>query len=291
MKLALRAINGALLLGIFVQVCNAQASEETAWSTLNGGLTNKDWEKRARAVAVLGELTGNKKAEEAAITALKDEKEQVRGSAAQALGEMGAKTAIPQLMGMMRDKEPGVILAAAHSLIALGDNRGYNAFYAVLTGQTKTGTSLTDQQKKTLKDPKKMAGLGLQTGMGFVPFGGLAMGGFKMLTKDDTSPVISAAALTMAKDPDPKSGQALADAATQKEKWVVRAAAFDAIAGRGDPSLLPVAVDGLQDKQEEVQYSAAGAVIHLSDVQAGRVAAPRAAPQKSKPSQKKKGTQ
>ena len=291
MKLALRAISAALLLSTFVQVCIAQAPEENAWSTLNGGLTNKDWEKRARAVAVLGELTGNKKAEEAAITALKDDKEQVRGSAAQALGEMGAKTAVPQLMEMMRDKEPSVILTAAHSLIALGDNRGYNAFYAVLTGQTKTGTSLTDQQKKTLKDPKKMAGLGLQTGMGFVPFGGLAMGGFKMLTKDDTSPVISAAALTLAKDPDSKSGQALADAATQKEKWVVRAAAFDAISGRGDPSLLSVAVNGLRDKQEEVQYSAAGAVIRLSDIQAGRVAAPKAAPQKAKPPQKKKGTQ
>jgi HEAT repeat protein len=291
MKLALRAISVALLLGMFVQVCIAQASEETAWSTLNGGLTHKDWEKRARAVAVLGELRENKKAEQAAITALKDEKDQVRGAAAQALGEMGAKTAIPQLMGMMTDKEPAVILAAAHSLIALGDNRGYNAFYAVLTGQTKTGTSITDQQKKTLKDPKKMAGLGLQTGMGFVPFGGLAMSGFKTLSKDDTSPVLSAAALTLTKDPDPKSGQALADAATQKEKWQVRAAAFDAISGRGDPSLLRVAIDGLQDKQEEVQYSAAGAVIHLSDVQAGRVAAPKAAPAKPKSSQKKRTPQ
>ncbi len=182
---------------------------------------------------------------------------------------------------MINDTEPSVILAAAHSLIVLGDNRGYNVYYAVLTGERKTGTSLTDQQKKMLKDPKKMAGLGFQVGMGFVPFGGMAVSGFKLLTKDDTSPVLAAAALTLAKDPDPKSGQALATAAAQQEKWLVRAAAFDAIAKRGDPSLLHVAVDGLQDKQEEVEYSAAGAVLRLSDIEAARAAHRKPAPAKA----------
>lgn len=262
MKSALRAISVVMIVCTIAMLSVAQTPQEDAWSALNSGLTDKSWEKRVRAVALLGELPGDKKAEAAAITALKDERGDVRGAAAQALGEMGAKSAIPQLMDMISDKEPAVILAAAHSLITLGDNRGYNAFYAVLTGETKTGTSLTDQQKKTLKDPKKMAGLGLQVGMGFVPFGGLAMGGFKMLNRDDTSPVLAAAALTLAKDPDPKSGQALADAATQQGKWLVRAASFDAIARRGDPSLLPTAIQGLQDKQSEVQYSAAGAVSH-----------------------------
>jgi HEAT repeat protein len=250
-------------------------------------LTNKSWEKRAKAARVLGELTGDKKAEEAAPTALKDDKEDVRGAGAQALGEMGAKSAIPQLVEMINDPEPSVILAAAHSLIMLGDNRGYNVYYAVLTGERKTGTSLTDEQKEMLKDPKKMAGLGFQVGMGFVPFGGMAVSGFKLLTKDDTSPVLAAAALTLAKDPDPKSGQALADAAAQQEKWLVRAAAFDAIAKSGDPSLLHVAVDGLQDKQEEVEYSAAGAVICLNDIKAQGATRPESASAKRKAPVKK----
>lgn len=124
--------------------------------------------------------------------------------------------------------------------------------------------------------------------MGFVPFGGLAMGGFKMLNRDDTSPVLAAAALTLAKDPDPKSGQALADAATQQGKWLVRAASFDAIARRGDPSLLPTAIQGLQDKQSEVQYSAAGAVIRLSDIETQRKAGAKPSTSKGKPQPKKK---
>jgi hypothetical protein len=119
-------------------------------------------------------------------------------------------------------------------------------YYAVLTGEQKTGTSLTDQQKKMLKDPKEMAALGLLAGVGFVPFGGLALTGCKMLTRDDTSPVLAAAAIMLAKDPDPKSGQAQGDASADKEKWLVRAAAFDAIAKRGDPSLLHVRWTGLR---------------------------------------------
>lgn len=283
MKSVLRAVSVTLVVCMIALLTVAQTPQEHAFN----GLTNKSWEKRVRAVALLGELTGDKKAEAEAIAALKDDKGEVRGAAAQALGEMGAKSAIPQLMGMISDQEPAVILAAARSLITLGDNRGYNPFYAVLTGETKTGTSLTDQQKKTLKDPKKMAGLGLQVGMGFVPFGGLAMGGYKMINRDDTSPVLAAAALTLAKDPDPKSGQALADAATQQGKWLVRAASFDAIARRGDPSLLPTAVQGLQDKQDEVQYSAAGAVLRLSDIEVRRKAGPKPAPSKSEVQPKK----
>ena len=287
MKSALRLVSAILVVCTGAMFSLAQTPQESAWSTLDGGLTNKSWEKRARAVNVLGELIGDKKAEEAALAALKDGKEDVRGAAAQALGEMGAKSAIPELSNMINDTEPSVILAAAHSLIILGDNSGYNVYYAVLTGERKTGTSLTDEQKKMLKDPKKMAGLGFQVGMGFIPFGGMAVSGFKLLTKDDTSPVLAAAALTLAKDPDPKSGQALANAAATQEKWLVRAAAFDAIARRGDPSLLHVAVDGLQDRQEEVQYSAAGAVIRLSDIEAER-AHRKPAPAKRKPAPKKK---
>ena len=244
-----------------------QNPKEQAWAVLNGGINNSNLDKRKKAVAELGLLPGDSMAEIAALNALKDEKPEVRGAAAQALGDMGAKSAVPQLVDAIHDTDVGVILTAAHALVTLGDERGYNVFYAVLTGQQKSGQSLTDQQKKMLSDPKKMAGLGFQAGLGFVPFGGLGYSAFKMFTKDDVSPVLAAAALTLAKDPEPKSGQALVDAARDQKKWLVRAAAYDAIAKRGDPSLKGAAVSGLQDEQEEVQYSAAAAVIRLSDIQ------------------------
>jgi len=261
---------------------SAQTKEQTAWTVLNTGLEDNSTDVRVRAVHVLGELNGNVKAKDAAISALKnDQQAEVRAAAAQSLGEMGAKDAIADLHATYQDTDPSVIIAAAHSLIELGDNTGYNVYYAVLTGEQKTGQSLTEQQKKMLKDPKKMAALGVQVGVGFIPFGGLAMGGYKMLTRDDTSPVLAGAALMLAKDPDPKSGNALADASANKDKWLVRAAAFDAIAKRGDPALLVPAEDGLQDDKDQVRISAAAAVIRLHDIQS------QPKPEAKKPAPKK----
>jgi HEAT repeat protein len=245
-----------------------QTPQEKAWAVLNIGLTNKNQDQRVKATRVLGELPDNKKATDAALTALQDTNPDVRAAAAQALGEMGAKSAKPQLHKALDDTEPSVIISAAHSLVTLGDNSGYNVYYAVLTGQQKTGTSLTDQQKKLLHDPKKMATLGVEAGIGFIPFGGAALTGYKVLTRDDTSKVLAGAALMLAKDPDPKSGQALADTSGSSDKWLVRAAAFDAIAKRGDPSLIKAAEDGLDDANAQVQSSAAAAVIRLTDIKA-----------------------
>jgi len=246
----------------------AQASLDTAWTVLNTGLENTDTTVRVRATRELGELDGNAKAEAAAISALKNDKQpQVRAAAAQALGDMGAKDAKADLYEAFQDTEPSVIIAAAHSLVQLGDDRGYNVYYAILTGQQKTGTSLTDQQKQLLKDKRKMAALGAEAAVGFIPFGGLAVSGYKVLTRDDTSPVLAAAALMLAKDPDPKSGNALADASANQDKWLVRAAAFDALAKRGNPVYLDAAETGLQDANDQVRVAAAACAIHLSDIQ------------------------
>jgi len=270
MSFPLRFVTMVLVSCALAATSIAQDPREQAWSTLKDGLTNKNIEKRAKAVSELGLLQNDSQALDAALTALKDEKPEVRAAAAQALGEMDAKSAKPQLVDAINDPDVTVILSAAHSLVLMNDERRYDVFYAVLTGQRKGGQSLLEQQKKMLDDPKKLAGLGFQTGLGFVPFGSMGLSAYKVFTKDDTSPVLAAAALTLAKDPDPKSGDALVNAALQQKKWLVRAAAYDAIAKRGDPSLKGSAVSGLQDPQEEVQYAAAAAVIRLSDIESGR---------------------
>jgi HEAT repeat protein len=260
---------------VFTSLSFAETPREQAWKVLNTGLTNSNIEKRMRAAGELGLLPDDQQAEDAALTALKDSKPEVRAVAAQALGEMQAMSAKPQLLEALKDDDVTVILSAAHSLVLMNDEAGYNVFYAVLTGQQKGGQSLLAQQKKMLDDPKKLAGLGFQTGLGFVPFGGLGLSAFKVITKDDSSPVLAAAAITLANDKDPKSGQALSDAALQQKKWLVRAAAYDAIAKRGDPSLKGTALSGLQDENDQVQYAAAAAVIRLSDIEEKHVAKPK----------------
>lgn len=273
----LRFLTAVLLACAFAMACSAQNPREQAWSVLKDGVSNSNIEKRVRAVADLGLLPDDPQALDAGLTALKDPKPEVRAAAAQSLGEMEAKNAIPQLKATLNDNDPAVILAAGHALITLKDDDGYDVFYAVLTGQEKPGSGLVGEGKKYLDDPRKLAGLGFQTALGFVPFGSISLSAYKFLTKDDSA-ALAAAALTLAEDPDPASGKALADAALTQKKWLVRAAAFNAIAKRDDPSLIHTAVLGLQDEQDEVQYAAAAAVIHLGDIETGRKEHPKTPP-------------
>jgi HEAT repeat protein len=71
------------------------------------------------------------------------------------------------------------------------------------------------------------------------------------------------AATFLAHDPDPATSQALVNATKDKD-WIVRAAAVEAIAQRGDPSLLPKVQLRFSDKNAKVRYSSAAAVIRLS---------------------------
>jgi len=284
----------ALVLTVFMAAtCFAQETAKAgetpqakAWSVLSAGLAERNTGKRTTAVRVLGLLPGDTKAKDAALRALKDDKPEVRAAAAQALGDMKAKDTIGRLWEMRTDTDGGVIIAAAHALITLGDNRGFNVYYAILTGELKSGQGLLAEQKKMLNDPKKLAQFGFEQGIGFIPFAGLGYSAFKMVTKDTASPVLAAAALVLAKDPDPQSGQALATAATDNKSWIVRAAALNAIALRGETSLRPAAESGLQDDKEEVRYSAAAAVIRLTDLSGRRAPAPAKGPA-PKPAPKK----
>ena len=264
----LQPLLAGLLFFLFavLAVPQSQPPLDNSWIILQGGLSDKSTNNRSAAVRILGLLDYNPKALDLALQALSDQQPDVRAAAADALGDMKAQSAIPKLKDLAKTEEdPAVILAAAHSLIELGDPFGYNVYYAILTGERKSGQGLLDQQKKMLSDPKKMAKFGFAQGIGFVPFGAIGYSAFKRATKDDSSPVRAGAAEVIAKDPDPKSGDALVTAASDKS-WIVRAAALDAISRRGDPDLSPKIEFALNDGRSVVRYTAAAAIIHLEDV-------------------------
>ena len=167
---------------------------------------------------------------------------------------MQAKSAVPQLEQLVRtDQDAGVVISGAKALVNLGDPLGFNVYYAILTGQMKSGANLMDQQKKMLQDPKKLAQFGFEQGVGFIPFGGLTLGVFRSLTRDDVSPIRAAAADVLAGDPDPKTTEALKTAVSDKS-WIVRAAAADALGKRKDASVIPALQPALDDDREAVRY-------------------------------------
>jgi HEAT repeat protein len=228
-------------------------------------VNEKSTGERTQAVRALRLLPGDPEALEMAQRALQDQKPEVRAAAATALGLMGSKVSIPGLKKALSDKEPSVVLAAAHALQVLNDPAGYEVFYEVLTGERKPAEGLAAQGMETLKDRKKMAKLGFEEGLGFIPYADIGFSAAKAVRKDATSPVRAAAAKLLVNDPDPRVGQALVRAASDKS-WMVRASALLAIAKRGDPELLNGIVPAMSDKNEVVRCTAAAAVIRLTTV-------------------------
>jgi HEAT repeat protein len=259
---------GAVLWLVPVRI-SAQTPLEQAWRILQAGATDNNSEQRGNAMRVLQLLAGNAQAVALAEKGLEDSDPSVRSTAALSLGAMKSKSSIPKLLAVLKDEEGAVVLAASTALVKLGDNKGYSVYYAILTGQRKSGEGLVGGEEKELnqimKNPQQMADMGLEIGMGFVPFGGVARGAFQAIHgSQEKALIVKATSVRMlAKDPDPRSEKALVAATTDKS-WLVRAAAFDALAQRGVSKVLPQIQSGLSDEKDVVKLTAAAAVIKLS---------------------------
>lgn len=237
-----------------------------AWSMLVAGSASKRTVERTDAIRALGLLPDNERAQKMAEDALQDPRPEVRAAAATALGQMHATSAISELEKALLDPKVNVVMAAAHSLRELKDNRGaYGVYYDLLTGARKTGDGLIASQIDTLKNPKELAKIGFSEGIGYVPFAGIGWDAWRTIRKKDPNPVRAIAATYLAHDPDPATARALVDA-TQDKNWIIRAAAIDALAHRGDRSLLPRVALRFYDSNAKVRFSAAAAAIHLSDI-------------------------
>jgi HEAT repeat protein len=261
--LATLAIATALLLPA-ADLSTSEAPTARAWVILQQGVTNKSSAKRVNAIHALRLLPNNARAQKMAENALSDSNPKVRAAAARALGLMKAVSSCPKLKAVLDDKEPAVVLAAAHSLFLLGHpEEAYEIDYEVLIGERKGADGFVASQVDELRDSKAVAMMGVETGVGFAPFGGPAYEVFKRIRKDHDSPVRAAAAKELAMDRDPRIDAALARACSDK-KWPVRAAAVYAIAKRANPALLNVITPALDDKNDIVRYDAAATVLRLS---------------------------
>ena len=234
-----------------------------AWQLLETGAKSDKTGDRSAALHALGLTRNSSRAGKLAEAGLKDDKPEVRSAAAEALGEMQYRASVPALEKALDDNDPKVVLSAAHSLVEMKNDEGYEVYYEILTGERKSGQGLIASQTAMLKDKKKMLSLGFHEGLGFVPFGGISYEAFKMLTKDDVSPLRAAAAKMLTSDPDYGSYKALLGAAGDKS-WIVRAAAIEGLAKRGNPAALQTVTLYMYDERPEVKYAAGAAVVRLS---------------------------
>ncbi|HKV81436.1 MAG TPA: HEAT repeat domain-containing protein [Candidatus Sulfotelmatobacter sp.] len=246
-------------------LCSAETGKDVAWNLIMSGLHSNSSEERVVAVRVLGLLINNNKAGELAEHALGDDKPEVRSAAATALGQMHSTASISKLRQTLSDKEISVALAAARALHTMNDRSGYDFYYEILTGERKGSEGFIAKQTAVLHEPKKLAELGFEQGIGYIPYAGMGWDALRVILKNDASPVRAAAATMIADDPDPNSAKALVKA-TQDKNWIVRVAALEAISKRGDPTLGVTIETSMYDPKSEVRFAAAATVVHLTDL-------------------------
>jgi HEAT repeat protein len=240
-------------------------AQKQAWNILVGGAHGSNMDKRANAIQALGLASGDLEAVRLAEDALGDKEPLVRGAAAKALGALGSPESIPKLQNLLADKDISVALAVGHALVQLKSNSGYDVYYSLVVGVRKGRTSPITEELNQMKTPVRAIRFAFDQGIGFLPYGGYGMEAYHAWKKRSTAPTRAAAARELAGDPDPRTGQALAKAVSDKD-WSVRAAAVEAIAKRGDPALLANIVPAMSDKKDIVRYSAAAAVLRLSRI-------------------------
>jgi HEAT repeat protein len=239
---------------------------DQAWKVLREGLADTKVIKRREAVQALSLITANGTAQQLAVHALSDAHPSVRTAAAATLGQLHATVAIPELKEALSDKEISVVLAATYSLFLMKDKSAYGIYYAILMRDRKSSEGMVQAQLDRLKDPKQMAELGVQEGLGFVPFGGMGFEAYRQLSKRNESPVRAAAARFLAHDPDTVSEDALLQSALADDSEAVRAAALDALAERGNPRCIERLLKNLNEPKSDVRYRTAAVIIHLSSV-------------------------
>ena len=253
------------------QVSGTVNHKREAWLTLETACAGDKAIDRANATRVLGLIRNDAKATKLAEKALTDPKPEVRAAAAAALGDLHSRRSIPKLEKALDDQDPSVALAAANSLRLMRNVSAYEVYSEVLSKQRRSGKGLVSSQMSTLSDPKKMAQLGFEEGIGFVPFAGIGWRAIKEVRKDDSSPIRAAAARVLADDPDPAATKVLVDAAGDKS-WLVRTAALEALARRGDPSALETVELYLLDDKDVVRYTAAASTLRLIKSKEAKVA-------------------
>ena len=238
-----------------------------AWDVLNRGLHDNNPAKRVQAVTSMGVMRPHPKSVALIESAFDDKDYSVRQAACTALGQMKSKSSIPKLREALNDKSPEVIFAAGKALYDLGDPTGREVLIGVLLGDEADSSgffaSSMHDMKAKMHDPKGLLMIGVKESAGLM-LGPASIGVpvAEGLMKDANASGKTVAAALLANDKSPEAGKAIRKALGDKN-WTVRAAAARTLALAGASDAFNDIAALMDDKKEEVQYSAAAAVIRL----------------------------
>jgi HEAT repeat protein len=239
-----------------------------AWKCLNDGLAEKNFDRRAQAIAALGTIGLQPNAVSLIESGLNDKDSPVRQAAADVLGRLKSRGSIPKLRAALNDNSAVVSFAAAQALWNMGDRSGQDFFLGVLEGDRKASTGLVrgglQQFHEELHDPKALAELGSEEAAGaFLGPAGFGVAAAVELTKDKAAPARAISARLLADDTSDDARGVLREA-LQDKSWIVRAAAAQALGVHSSLNDLSTLAPLLDDQQKEVRYRAAAAIIRAT---------------------------
>jgi HEAT repeat protein len=249
-----------------------QASHSAAWRVLDESLkegnSSEHREQGFAALSTFGE--SDQDAVQRAVTALHDKDPIVRRSAAIALGEMKAHSALPDLKQALNDS-PEVSFAAAKALTQLGDTSGRDILVAVLQGDRKDAPGMIANAMRDAKDDLHHPGaiflMGGEDAVGAM-FGpaGMVVPAVKDTTdlKSKGAPGKAAAVAYLAKYPDPYAVQLL-EWALKDDNQFVRLEAAKALGDRGNAGSIEKLEALYEDKHNIVRDMAAVSVLRILD--------------------------
>jgi HEAT repeat protein len=239
-----------------------------AWKCLNDGMAEKNYDRRAQAIAALGTIGLRRSAVSLIESGLNDKDAPVRQAAAEVLGTMISRGSIPKLRVALDDNSAVVRFAAAQALWAMGDRSGQDLFFDVLGGERKASAGIVrgglQQVHEELHDPKALAELGSEQAAGaFLGPAGFGIKAAVELVKDNAAPARAISALLLADDMSDDARDVLRDALLDKS-WIVRAAAAQALGVHGSVNDVKTLAPLLEDQEKKVRYRAAAAIIRVA---------------------------
>jgi HEAT repeat protein len=256
------------------------APDDRPWNTLESGLKDVNPAKRIAALTAMSIVKPQPRPVKLIESVLQDKDLGVRQAACTTLGSINSRGSIPLLESAVEDKAPEVVFAAAKALYAMGNPTGRVVLTAILVGDQKDASGFLTTSirgaKLKLHDPKGLLLLGVNQAAGLLGPMGAGVPIAEELLKDSQSSGKTVAALLLATDTSPESKNAVKLALGDKN-WTVRAAAARAVALREIEEYYPDVVALLDDKRDEVTYSAAAAAIRLKQPGAKRPLAKKAA--------------
>jgi HEAT repeat protein len=260
---------------VLVLICaaggTAAATDDRCRDLLQQALDAKDPMTRKRAVEALSLVAGQFIPQLEGM--LQDKDIDVRLATVASLAEAKGQRAAVALRGALDDEVPEVGFAAAKALWSVHDAAGKEALLAILAGDNQTSSGFFSKQKRdalrVLHTPRVMLQFAMAKGIGLVPVPGLGFGleSMRALLTDSGVSGRAAAALMLATERDQASLDALR-AALKDTDWSVRAAAVQALALRRDPRLKADVAPLFDDENEAVRLRAAAACLRPAGAQA-----------------------